>query len=184
MKYIVNSKEVSKDTFYFCERAKEENKTFALLNPNNDVPSYINYHPKYDYCIIDELRTYYTKGKAIIKEWFDKSFGYSERTLDDMEERYNKSKFKDTMTFKEWYTKNGWEYKSETKYPKESHDIPATRNFKEKDVKTKLFSVKVRNEEAVQIINKIKDEFGDCIAYVLRDNNYTEIIYQDKYKEI
>ena len=184
MKYIVNSKEVSKDTFYFCEKAKEENKTFALLNPNNDVPSYINYHPKYDYFIIDELRTYYTKGKAIVKEWFDKSFGYSERTLDDMEERYNKSKFKDTMTFKEWYTKNGWEYKSETKYPKESHDIPATRNFKEKDVKTKLFSVKVRNEETVQTINKIKDEFGDCIEYVLRDNNYTEIIYQDKYKEI
>ena len=39
MKYIVNNKEVSKDTFYFCKRAKEENKTLVLLNPNNDVPA-------------------------------------------------------------------------------------------------------------------------------------------------
>ena len=184
MKYIVNNKEVSKDTFYFCERAKEENKTFVLLTPNNDVQTNINCRPKFDYFIIDELRTYYTKGEAIVKEWFDKSFGYSERTLDDMKERYNKSKFKDTMTFKEWYTKNGWEYKSETKYPKESHDIPATRNFKEKEIKIKLFSIKVRNEETVQTINEIKDEYGDCIKYVLRDSNFTEIIYQDRYKEI
>lgn len=184
MKYIVNNKEVSKDTFYFCERAKEENKTFVLLTPNNDVQTNINCRPKFDYFIVDELRTYYTKGEAIVKEWFDKSFGYSERTLDDMKERYNKSKFKDTMTFKEWYTKNGWEYKSETKYPKESHDIPATRNFKEKEIKIKLFSIKVRNEETVQTINEIKDEYGDCIKYVLRDSNFTEIIYQDRYKEI
>ena len=51
MRYIVNNKEVSRDTFYFCKRAKEENKTFVLLNPNNDVPAYINYHPEYDYFI-------------------------------------------------------------------------------------------------------------------------------------
>ena len=54
MKYIVNNKEVSRDTFYFCKRAKEENKTFVLLNPNNDVQTNINYHPEYDYFIIDE----------------------------------------------------------------------------------------------------------------------------------
>lgn len=29
MKYIVDSKEVSRDTFYFCQRAKEENKSFV-----------------------------------------------------------------------------------------------------------------------------------------------------------
>lgn len=184
MKYIVNNKEVSRDTFYFCERAKEENKTFLLLTPKNDVLSYINYHPEYDYFIIDEIKTYYTKGEAVVKEWFDKSFGYSECTLNDMKERYNKSKFKDTMTFKEWYTKNGWEYKSETKYPKEEHDIPATRNFKEKEVKIKLFSITVRNDNTVEAINEIRDKYGDCIEYVLRDNNYTEIIYQDRYKEI
>lgn len=184
MKYIVNNKEVSRDTFYFCERAKEENKTFLLLTPKNDVLSYINYHPEYDYFIVDELKTYYTKGEAVVKEWFVKSFGYSECTLNDMKERYNKSKFKDTMTFKEWYTKNGWEYKSETKYPKEEHDIPATRNFKEKEVKIKLFSITVRNDNTVEAINEIRDKYGDCIKYVLRDNNYTEIIYQDRYKEI
>lgn len=184
MKYIVNNKEVSRDTFYFCKRAKEENKTFVLLTPNNDVPSYINYHPEYDYFIIDAIKTYCIKGEAIVKEWFDKSFGYSECTLEDMKERYNKSKFKDTMTFKEWYTKNGWTLKSETKYPTKSHDLPATRNFKEKEVKIRLFSITVRNEETVQTINKIIDEYGDCIKYVLRDDNFTEIVYQDRYKEI
>lgn len=189
MKYIVNNKEVSRDTFYFCKRAKEENKTFVLLNPNNDVQTNINCHPEYDYFIYDEMRTYYTKGEVVVKEWFDKSFGWSECTLEDMKERYNKSKFKDTMTFKEWYTKNGWEYKSETKYPKESHDIPPAGDFEDEEVKIKLFSVKVKNEDTVMTINDIRKQYGDlggdsCIKYVLRDNAYTEIIYRDAYKEL
>ena len=185
MKYIVNNEEVSRDTFYFCKRAKEENKTFVLLTPNNDVPSYINYHPEYDYYIIEAISTYCTKGEAIVKEWFDKSFGYYECTLDDMKERYNKSKLKDTMTFKEWYTKNAWTFKSETKYTIKPYNIPITEDFEEKDVKIKLFSVKVKNDDTVKTINKIKDEYGDlCIEYVLRDNGYTEIIYRDNYKEI
>ena len=185
MKYIVNNEEVSRDTFYFCQRAKEENKSFVLLNPNTGVESYINNHPEYDYFIIDKIRTYYTKGEGIVKEWFDKSFGWSECTLDNMKERYNKSKFKDTMTFKEWYTKNGWEYKSESKYPKESHDIPAAGDFEEDGVKTKLFSVTVDNVDTVKTINKIRDERGNfSIKYVLRNGAYTEIIYQDTYKEI
>lgn len=185
MKYIVNNEEVSRDTFYFCKRAKEENKTFALLNPNNDVSTYINYHPEYDYFIIDKLRIYYTKGEVIIKEWFDKSFGWSECTLDDMKERYNKSKFKDTMTFKEWYTKNGWTLKSETKYEIKRYNIPTQEDFKEKEIKTKLFSVTVNNDDTVKLINKIRDERGNfCVKYVLRNNAYTEIIYEDCYKEI
>ena len=185
MKYIVNNKEVSRDTFYFCERAKEENKTFVLLTPNNDVPSYINYHPEYDYFIIDEIKTYYTKGEAVVKEWFDKSFGYSECTLNDMKERYNKSKFKDTMTFKEWYTKNGWEYKSKTKYPKEEHDIPEVGYHLETNIETKLFSITVSNDDTVKAINELRDKYSDfCIEYVLRDNAFTEIIYKDSYLEI
>lgn len=185
MKYIVNNKEVSRDTFYFCKKAKEENKTFMLLTPNNDVPSYINYHPEYDYFIIDEIKTYYTKGEAVVKEWFDKSFGYSECTLNDMKERYNKSKFKDTMTFKEWYTKNGWEYKSKTKYPAESHDIPEVEYCIEANLGTKLFSVRVAYEDTVKTINEIREKYGDdCIEYVLRDNASTEIIYIDTYIEI
>ena len=39
-------------------------------------------------------------------------------------------------------------------------------------------------EDTVQAINKLEDEFGDCIEYVLRDNNFTEIIYRDCYLEI
>lgn len=185
MKYIVDSKEVSRDTFYFCKRAKEENKTFVLLTPNNDVQTNINCRPKFDYFIIDELNTYYTKGEAIVKEWFDKSFGYSERTLEDMKERYNKSKFKDTMTFKEWYTKNGWEYKSETKYPKEEHSIPEAGYHLETDIETKSFSITVSNDDTVKAINDLRENYGDfCIEYVLRDSGYTEIIYRDYYKEI
>ena len=37
MKYIVNSKEVSRDTFYFCQDAKVENKSFVLLANNTDL---------------------------------------------------------------------------------------------------------------------------------------------------
>ena len=185
MKYIVNNNEVSRDTFYFCKRAKEENKTFMLLTPNNDVPSYINYHPEYDYFIIDELRIYYTKGEVIVKEWFNKSFGWSECTLYDMKERYNKSKFKDTMTFKEWYTKNGWTLKSETKYPTKSHNIPAAGYPLETNIETKSFSITVRNDDTVKTINELRDKYGEyCIEYVLRDNTFTEIIYKDTYIEI
>ena len=145
MKYIVNNKEVSRDTFYFCKGAKEEHKTFVLLNPNNDVQTNINCHPEYDYFIYDEMRTYYTK--------------------------------------------NGWEYKSETKYPKESHDIPPAGDFEDEGVKIKLFSVKVKSEDTVMTINDLRKRYGDlggdsCIKYVLRDNAYTEIIYRDAYKEL
>lgn len=185
MKYIVDSKEVSRDTFYFCKRAKEENKSFVLLNPTKGVESYINDRPEFDYYICDEIRTYYTKGEVVVKEWFDKSFGWSECTLDDMKERYNKSKFKDTMTFEEWYKKNGWIFMSETKYESEYHDIPPVGDFKEDGVKTKLFSVTVDNVDTVKTINKIRDERGNfCVKYVLRNGAYTEIIYEDTYKEL
>ena len=185
MKYIVNNEEVSRATFYFCQKAKEENKTFVLLTPNNDVHSYINYHPEYDYFIIDAIKTYCTKGEVIVKEWFDKSFGYSECTLEDMKERYNKSKLKDTMTFKEWYTKNGWTLKSETKYPRENHDIPVAGYPLETNIETKSFSITVRNDDTVKAINDLRDNYGEyCIEYVLRDNTFTEIIYKDTYIEI
>ena len=184
MKYIVNSKEVSRDTFYFCQDAKVENKTFVLLANNTDVDDYINEHPNYDYYIRDDLATYYTKGEAIVKQWFEKNLGWYTCTLDGMKERYNKSKFKDTMTIDEWYTKNGWTLKSETKYTKESHNIPTQEDFEE-TVMTKLFSVKVNNDDTVKAINEIREKVGiSCIEYVLRDYTFTEIIYKDTYKEI
>ena len=187
MRYIVNSEEVSRDTFYFCQRAKEKNKSFVLLNPNKDLESYINNHLEYDYYISDNISAYYTKGEATTNKWFEKDecYSWSKVSIEDMTKRYNKSKFKDTMTFEEWYTKNGWKFQSEIKYESEYHDIPVTRNFKEKEVKTKLFSVIVKNDNTVKTINKIRDERGNfSIKYVLRDNNFTEIIYQDTYKEI
>ena len=185
MRYIVDSEEVSRDTFYFCQRAKEENKSFVLLNPAKGVESYINSHPEYDYFIYDDM-SYYTKGEKTVTEWFEKDYSlFNKCTPEDMTKRYNKSKFKDTMTFEEWYKKNGWKYHSETKYKSERHNIPATEDFEEEDVKTKLFSIKVMNEDTVKTINEIKNDYGlFSIEYVLRDNGYTEIIYSDDYKEI
>lgn len=184
MKYIVNSKEVSRDTFYFCKRAKEENKAFVVLANNIDVDDYINEHLDYDYYIRDDLAIYYTKGKEIVKQWFDK-IGWFTSTIEDMKKRYNKSKFKDTMTFEEWYTKNGWTLKSKSKYPKESHDIPEVGCHLETSIETKLFSVTVRNDNTVKVINELREKYGDfCIEYALRDYLYTEIIYKDTYIEI
>ena len=186
MKYIVNNKEVSRDVFYFCQKAKEENKTFVFLNINTDEESYINKHPEYDYYICEEIKTYFTKGEATVLEWYERDDYYncSKCTIDDMRKRYEKSKFKDIMPFVEWYTKNNWVHKSETYYGKECHNIPPVDNFYE-EVQIKLFSVKVNNEDTVQTINDIKKQYGDlCIQYVLRDDCCTEIIYRDAYKEI
>lgn len=100
-----------------------------------------------------------------------------------MKERYEKSKLKTRMSFVEWYTKNNWEYRSETKYTKESHAISVVEHFKEENFQTKLFSVKVDNEDTVNTINKIREENSE-IEYILRNDAYTEIIYKDTYKEI
>ena len=87
------------------------------------------------------------------------------------------------MTFTDWYAKNGWEYKSEIKYESKEHDIPTVDDFYE-EAKIKLFSVKVNNKDTVKTINEIKEKYGDCIEYVLRDDCYTEIIFRDGYLEI
>ena len=183
MRYIVNNEEVSRDTFYFCQKAKEENKSFVLLDINKDVDTYINKHPEYDYYIRNNISAYYTKGEAIITEWYEKDTAWYTATTTEMTKRYNRSKFKNTMTFTDWYAKNGWEYKSEIKYESKEHDIPTAECFYE-EVQIKLFSVKVDNDDTVKTINEIKDKYGDCIEYVLRDNCYTEIIFRDGYKEI
>lgn len=185
MKYIVDSKEVSRDTFYFCQNAKEKNKTFVLLANDADVDGYINEHPDYDYYIRDDIETYYKKGEAIVKQWFSKNLGWYTCSLDGMKERYNKSKFKDTMTLEEWYTKNGWTLESETKYESKCYKMLIVADLEEKDVKTKLFSITVKNDYTVKAINEIRDKYGEsCIEYVLRDYTFTEIIYKDHCKEI
>lgn len=183
MKYIVDSKEVSRDTFYFCKRAKEENKSFVLLVNIKDVDVYINDHPDYDYYIRDNLATYYTKGEAIVQEWYER--GWSNCTCEDMKKRYDKSKFKNIMSFTEWYANNGWKYKTKLNITKESHDIPGVGYLIEANIETKLFSIKVDNDDTVKTINEIREKYGDfCIEYVLRNYTFTEIIYKDTYKEI
>lgn len=181
MKYIVNSKEVSRDTFYCCQNAKVENKTFVLLANNTDVDAYVNEHPNYDYYIRDDLATYYTKGEAIVKEWYER--GWSNCTCEDMKKRYDKSKFKNIMSFTEWYANNGWIYKMKLNITKKSHGMPTVEDFEE-TVRDKLFSVKVNNDDTVKTINEIEEKYGDCIEYVLRTGAYTEIIYKDTFKEI
>lgn len=183
MKYIVNSKEVSRNTFYFCKKAKEENKTFVLLDINKDVDSYINEHPEYDYYVRDEIKTYCTKGEEIVEEWYEKYRGAPKYTHEDLKKKFEKSKCK-TLTFTDWYARNGWEYKMKLNITKESHDIPAVEDFEE-DVQTKLFSVIVTKDDTIKAINEIRKECGLLsIEYVLRDNGYTEIIYSDSYLEI
>ena len=183
MKYIVDSKEVSRDTFYFCKRAKEENKSFVLLANNTDVDAYINKHPDYDYYIRDASATYYTKGEAIVKEWYER--GWSSCTCEDMKKRYDKSKFKNILSFTEWYANNGWKYKTKLNITKKSHDIPAEGYHIETIVKTKSFSITVRNDDTVKAINELRDKYDEyCIEYVLRDYTFTEIIYKDTYLEI
>lgn len=184
MKYIVNSKEVSRNTFYFCKKAKEENKTFVLLDINKDVDSYINEHPEYDYYVRDEIKTYCTKGEEIVEEWYEKYRGAPKYTHEDLKKKFEKSKCK-TLTFTDWYARNGWEYKMKLNITKESHDIPAVEDFEEEDVQTKLFSVIVTKDDTIKAINEIRKECGILsIEYVLRDGAYTEIIYADSYLEI
>ena len=184
MKYIVNSKEVSRNTFYFCQKAKDENKTFVLLKFDNseEIENYIDNNSEFDYYVCDNINSYFVKGAKITEEWFEKYKGAPKYTLNDLKKKFKKSKCK-TLTFEEWCVENDWEHRIETRYEKGCFDIPKVGDFKEV-VKAKLFSVKVNNDDTVKAINEIKEEYGDCIEYVLRTGAYTEIIYEDNYKEI
>ena len=184
MKYIVNSKEVSRNTFYFCKKAKKENKSFVLLKYNNpdEIENFIDDNLEYDYYVCDNINSYYIKGEAIVEEWYEKYRGAPKYTPDDLKKKFEKSKCR-TSTFTDWYVRNGWEYKMKLNIAKESHDIPAVEYFEEVST-SKLFSVKVNNDDTVKAINEIKEKYGDCIEYVLRTGAYTEIIYKDTFKEI
>ena len=186
MKYIVNSKEVSRNTFYFCKKAKEENKSFILLKCNNtdEIENFISEHPDNDYYVCDNLNFYYVKGEKTTEEWFEKYRGAPKYTYDDLKKKFEKSKCW-TSTFEKWCTKNDWEHKIETKCNKERFDIPEVGDFEEEDVQTKLFSVIVTKDNTIKAINEIRKECGILsIEYVLRDGAYTEIIYADSYLEI
>lgn len=185
MKYIVHGEFVSRDIYYFCKKLKEENKSFIFLNFGEfsfDVKNYINKHDDYDcYININEVLTaYYTKGEAITKEWFEKD-RWTKSSVEDLEKRYQKSKFKDTLTFEEWYSKNGWSYMTSTTYEPVCHDIPKHEKDEFVSVERKLFSEIVMNSSTLSKLNELKDKE---IKYVLRDDYHTEIIYFDDYLEI
>lgn len=184
MKYIVDSKEVSRNTFYFCKKAKEEKKSFILLKYNNPdkIENFISDNSEYDYYVCDNLNFYYVKGEAIVEEWYEKYRGAPKYTLDDLKKKFEKSKCR-TLTFEKWCTKNDWEHKNETKYNKECFDIPEVGDFDEVG-RAKLFSVIVTKYDTIKTINELREKCSDCIEYVLRDGAYTEIIYKDRYKEI
>ena len=185
MKYIVDSKEVSRNVFYFCKRAKEENKSFVLLKYDNgeETENYIDNNSEFDYYMCDNINSYFVKGAKITEEWFEKYRGAPKYTPDEMMKKFKKSKCK-TLTFEKWCTKNDWEHKIETRYEKRCFDIPEVRDFEE-EVRTKLFSIKVNNDDTVKAINEIRAKSGNfCIEYVLRTGAYTEIIYEDSYLEI
>lgn len=137
---------------------------------------------EYDYYVCDNINSYYSKGEANVTEWYEKYRGAPKYTPDDLKKKFEKSKCR-TLTFTDWYSKNGWEYKCEIKYESKEHDIPTAEDFEEVTT-SKLFSVKVNNDDTVKAINEIKEKYGDCIEYVLRTGAYTEIIYKDAFKEI
>ena len=184
MKYIVNSKEVTRNAFYFCKKAKEENKRFVLLKYNNpdEIENYISDNLEYDYYVCDNLNFYYVKGEAIVEEWYEKYRGAPKYTPDDLKRKFEKSKCR-TSTFEKWCTKNDWEHKIETKYNKECFDIPEVGDFEEVG-RAKLFSVIVTKDDTIKTLNELREKCSDCIEYVLRDGDYTEIIYADSYLEI
>ena len=184
MKYIVNSKEVSRNVFYFCQKAKKDNKSFVLLKYDNseEIENYIDNNSQFDYYICDKINSYFVKGAKITEEWFEKYRGAPKFTPDEMKKKFEKSKCK-TLTFEKWLNKNEWEHRIETRYEKGCFDIPTTEDFEEV-MTDKLFSVKVNNDDTVSKINEIKEKYGDCIEYVLRTDACTEIIYKDICSEI
>ena len=60
--------------------------------------------------------------------------------------------------------------------------------WEDEKIKEKIIEILSKQLElldTVKTINKIRDERGNfCVKYVLRNNAYTEIIYEDCYKEI
>ena len=183
MRYIVNGKYVPKDTFYFCKKILAERKTFRILKHKEYMETVMNNNPNYDYYIdTTESSNYslcYVKGDSTFLEWFERSFS-PRNSVEEMKARYNRSKLKDTMSFEDWYEKNGWSYKSETYYEPICYDIPKAEDV-DVDTKRKLFSEYVEDRDTVDTLNKWDDKESRA---VLRSGGYTEVIYYDDYLEI
>lgn len=183
MQYIVHGRRVSRDIYFFCKELKDNGKTFILINSTDfsKIDRIVYNKPEYDYYINCAWSNYTIKTNTNIKEWYEKDSSWVKTDLEDLQKRYQKSKFKDVLTFEQWYTKNGWELKFDTTYETESNSIPNHDKDEFVSVEGKLFSDIVPNSETLAQLNKLKDTE---IKYVLRDDRNTEIIFFDYFLEI
>lgn len=182
MQYIVHGERVSRDIYYFCKELKENNKTFILFNSTDfsKIDSIVHNKPEYDYYINSAWNNFTVKTDINTKEWYAKN-PWTKTDLEDLQKRYQRSRFKDVLSFEQWYIKNGWELKFDTTYEIETNSIPNYDKDEFVAVEGKLFSIIVPNSEALFELNKLQDTE---IKYVLRDNHNTEIIFFDEYLEI
>lgn len=179
MQYIVHGERVSRDIYYFCKELQDNNKTFILFN-STDFSKIVHNKPEYDYYINSTWSNYTVKTDINTKEWYAKN-PWTKTDLEDLQKRYQRSKFKDILTFEQWYTKNGWELKFDTTYEIETNSIPKYDKDEFVAVEGKLFSIIVPNSETLFELNKLQDTE---IKYVLRDKHNTEVIFFDEYLEI
>lgn len=182
MQYIVHGERVSRDIYYFCKELKKNNKTFILFNSTDfsKITMIVRNKPEYDYYINSAWNNFTIKTDIKTKEWYEKN-SCTKTVLEDLQKRYQRSRFKDVLTFEQWYTKNGWELKFDTIYELETNSIPNYDKEEFVAVEGKLFSNIVPNSETLFELNKLQDTE---IKYVLRGNQNTEIIFFDEYLEI
>lgn len=183
MQYIVHGERVSRDIYFFCKELKDSNKTFILFNSPDfsKINRIVHNKPEYDYYINSAWNNFTVKTDINTKEWYEKDSSWVKTDLEDLQKRYRRSKFKDILTFEQWYTKNGWELKFETTYETETNSIPSHDKDEFVSVEGKLFSNIVPNSETLFELNKLQDTE---IKYVLRGDSHTEIIFFDDYLEI
>lgn len=182
MQFIVHGERVSRDIYYFCKELKDNDKTFILFNSTDfsKIDRIVYNKPEYDYYINCAWSNFIIKTNSTVHEWYEKD-SWTKTDLEDLQKRYQRSKFKDVLTFEQWYTKNGWELKFDTTYEIETNSIPNYDKDEFVAVERKLFSNIVPNSETLFELNKLQDTE---IKYVLRGNHNTEIIFFDEYLEI
>lgn len=186
MKYIVDNREVPEAVYNFCSDCFKKNLKFVILEDvcSTRVDSYMDKHPEFDYYInfSKKFAVYYEKDSVEFEEYFENTLRCTRNSVEQLKERYEKSKFRNSMSFEDWYTKNNWEFVHEEHFKFNTFDIP--KNLENHDpVDTKYFSETVDNMIAVDKLNELKEK-GIEIKYLLREFCKTEIIYLDSCKEL
>lgn len=186
MKFIVNNTEVPETVYNFCSDCLRKNRKFVILKNvcSTRAGSYMDNHPEYDYYInfSRHFAVYYEKDSIEVEEYFDNATRFSRNSVEQVKERYEKSKFRNSMSFKDWYEKNNWNLIHKEHFKFNTFDIP--KNLENRDpVTEKYFSESVDFTKAVDKLNELKEK-GIEAKYVLREFSKTEIIYLDSCKEI